>query len=94
LTPRGASVSGTADYEAAIKAADEPPKHEGIFVANADGTFYCADCIPVEVDVSLDETQVWQEYSSGWTAPCVCRECKLSICMERERSWSSLCASW
>jgi hypothetical protein len=68
-----------ADYEAAIKAADEPAKHEGIFVANADGTFYCADCIPAEVDVSLDETQVWQEYSSGWTAPCVCRECKLSI---------------
>jgi len=63
-----------ADYEAAIKAADAR-----IFVANADGTFYCNDCIPADLDVGSFDVETWEEYSSGWTAPCVCRECKLSI---------------
>lgn len=66
------------DYEAAIKAANTP-KHDGIFVANADGTFTCADCIPADLDVGSSGVETWEEHSHGWTAPCVCRECKLSI---------------
>lgn len=54
-------------------------KHGGIFVANDDGTFYCSDCIPDDVDVSLDEVEVWEEGSHGWVGQPICRVCQLSI---------------
>lgn len=63
-----------------------PTRHEPdpnaprIFVDTDDGCI-CQDCLPShpEIDVSDDATQVWQEYSDGWLAPCVCVDCKLSI---------------
>jgi hypothetical protein len=51
-----------------------------VFVSNIPKyEFLCADCIPAELDLALDETQVWQELTHGWTDSCVCGKCKLSI---------------
>lgn len=59
---------------------------EGIFVARDDGTFLCSQCLALhrEIDVSDPRTEVWQEGSSGWTAPLTCAECKeeISVCWE------------
>jgi len=55
---------------------DEAPR---IFVANPDGTFHCADCIPATVDVGAADVETWEEYSDGWIGPCVCSACQLSI---------------
>ena len=53
---------------------------EGIFIAVKDG-FICSDCLlPAEVKTLGDtNVEVWEEYSGGWTAPCVCKRCHLSI---------------
>jgi hypothetical protein len=53
-------------------------EHE-IFVFTND-RFLCESCAAdAGVDLSLDEVQVWEEYSSGWTAPVLCAVCALSI---------------
>jgi hypothetical protein len=54
-------------------------KHTGIFVANRDGTYHCADCIPSTVDLGDPDVEVWEERSDGWLRPVICCKCKLSI---------------
>lgn len=42
--------------------------------------FLCETCAKEEgVDLSLDEVQVWELYSSGWTGPVICAVCTLSL---------------
>lgn len=61
---------------------------EGIFVARDDGTFLCSQCLALhrEIDVSDPRTNVWQEGSSGWTAPLACAECKEEISVHWEEA--------
>lgn len=49
-----------------------------IFVAVSDG-FICGPCLPDGVDPEDQDVEVWDLWSSGWTGPCVCKVCKLSI---------------
>ena len=61
----------------AVQETSEDRKH---FVAWPDDTFTCQECSnEAGVDWGADETQVWEEFSDGWIAPVICRECQLSI---------------
>ena len=40
--------------------------------------FVCSQCIPIHyppIDVSLDEVELWDEGSEGWTGPISCMDC-------------------
>jgi hypothetical protein len=53
------------------------------FIAEPRGKFVCGDCNQKvkgpHHDISSPRVEVWEFYSDGWTAPCVCRICKLSM---------------
>lgn len=49
------------------------------FVANEDDTYYCGDCLPPEIYPGDPDVEVWEFYSTGWLAPCMCKICKLSL---------------
>ena len=73
-------ADGSSAEPVAVNVDVEPPaKNAGIFVANDDGTYFCSDCIPDTVDVSLDSVQVWEVGSHGWTGQPKCCVCHLSI---------------
>ncbi len=74
-----AAASETID--AGLVEEDERDDSGRVFVANADGTFTCEDCLTPEERGALgdEEVQVWEEGSRGWTAPCICARCALSI---------------
>lgn len=69
-------VAARAFLEAQVSA-EEPGR---IFVTLERGAL-CHDCLAMhpEVDLGADETQVWDEYSGGWTGQPKCIDCKLSI---------------
>lgn len=58
-----------------------PWNHE-FFIAEK-RSFVCGDCNErprgPRYDVSDPRVEVWEFYSAGWKAPCVCRICRLSI---------------
>lgn len=43
--------------------------------------FLCGDCNEKlrRFDITDPAVQVWEFYSDGWLAPCICDRCKLSI---------------
>lgn len=60
-------------------------EHVPVFVAGppmaSDGAFVCYECLAKDERRRLgdDDVELWQEFSSGWTGPCVCERCRLSI---------------
>jgi hypothetical protein len=47
--------------------------------------FVCSQCIPTHsppIDLSLDEVELWDEGSDGWTGPIECMDCGESIPVE------------
>lgn len=58
-------------------------KNDDWFIAEPRGKFVCAECNAEpggpHHDPSDDRVEVWPYYSDGWTAPCICRMCKLSL---------------
>ena len=50
-----------------------------VFVA-MDDFFLCQACATADsIDLGDDDVQTWEVGGRGWTSPCVCRDCKLSI---------------
>lgn len=69
------------DHTDIIDGEDAPPGARlHIFVA-LDNDFLCEDCLPADLRARLgdEDVQVWGEYSSGWTEPVICRDCRRSI---------------
>ena len=56
-------------------------QQDGLFIALSDGGFVCSDCMTLTEVESLSDihVEVWEEGSHGWTGPCICARCKLSI---------------
>lgn len=50
------------------------------FAVMEDGRIYCEACARRQgIDLCSDAVPTWDVGSTGWTAPCVCVECKLAI---------------
>ena len=62
-----------------MKRKEKWPAKRRLFVAEEEGAYLCSDCIPASLDLGDPAVEVWEEFSDGWTGPCVCRVCKLSI---------------
>lgn len=55
------------------------PGGDDVFVANADGTFTCPECIPEGLDLGDQRVETWRCFSDGWTSVPTCRECGVAI---------------
>lgn len=76
----GLLVAGTDGAEVSFNPLPTDERPRPWFVADAEG-FLCGDCNDAKklYDVADEDTQVWEFYSSGWLAPCVCGGCGLSL---------------
>lgn len=59
-------------------AVDAAERWGSVLVAHPDGTFQCEPCARAS-GVDLEAAQTFEVGSDGWTAPVVCRSCRLSI---------------
>jgi hypothetical protein len=61
---------------------DPPPAVPRIFIHHPNGSFECEDCMKISGSYKTagdQEVNTWEEYSHGWSAPCVCKTCGLAI---------------
>lgn len=60
---------------------DDEDEGDKCFIAHEGGGYTCEDCWTPEQRASAgdDDVEVWREHTDGWTAPVVCKVCKLSI---------------